>query len=73
MLIMSMSAISVPMEVSAAVLICVSWVSSSKMADMSVVLKFVRNPAARTTFAYCALSLTMACISVMMNGDGDEW
>ena len=40
---------------------------------MSVVLNFVRNTAARTTFAYCALSLTMACISVMMNGDGDEW
>jgi hypothetical protein len=44
-------------------LTCFSSVSSSKMADMSVDLKFVRNPAASTTFAYWALSFTIACIS----------
>ena len=60
MLIMSVSAISVPVDTSAASLTCFSWLSSSNIADRSVCFMFVLNPAARTVLEYCALSLAIA-------------
>mmetsp|Transcript_19110 Transcript_19110/g.26492 ORF Transcript_19110/g.26492 Transcript_19110/m.26492 type:complete len:229 (-) Transcript_19110:291-977(-) len=62
-LIMSISATSVPMDISAASLTAASIVSSSKISDKSVSRKLVRNPHLRTSLEYCALSPAIACNS----------